>query len=200
MSTPGFLSFNVEQDEAFKRALDRAKAEVSDLRPALKSIAADFYRSQKAIFNLRGPGQFEPFKKSTAVQAVGKNGKPGKVKTLKESPYQKRKIKEFGFDYPLLKAGGTLEESVTSPSGRGAIYILEKQDVTIGTDVPYAKYHQSDKPRKKIPLRKFLFIGAEGWTDNKLSGRLPRWMNILNTYVLRSMGVSADNAKGPSNG
>lgn len=190
MSTPGFLSFDVEMDKAFAKGLERAQSAVADLRPAFKSIAADFYRSEKSIFMLKSAGQYPDFKNSPIKL------KSGKTYTPAESPYKVRKRKIHGFEYPLLKATGALEESVTSPNGKDAVYILDKQGVTIGSKVPYLGYHQSDEPRAKMPLRKILFIAPESGTANnpQLQGRLPRWLNIMNTYVLRSMGVDAKSA------
>lgn len=197
--TPGFMSFDVEMDKAFAAGLKRAQDQVEDLRPALKSIAADFYRSQKSIFMLSSAGGYPDFKVSPITT------KSGRTYTPTESPYKRRKKKMYGFEYPLLKASGKLEEAVTSPTGRGAIYRLEKQNVTLGADdsvIPYLKYHQSDEPRAKMPLRKVLFIAPEARnvSNSDLQGRLPRWLNILNTYVLRSMGATASEAKGPKNG
>lgn len=194
--TPGFMSFDPVMDKAFEAGLKRAQASVEDLRPALKSIAADFYKSEKSIFMLSSAGGYPDFKNSPITT------KSGRVYTPPESPYKARKKKMYGFVYPLMKATGALEASVTSPNGKGAVYRLEKQDVTIGSTIPYLDYHQSDEPRGKMPLRKILFIGPESGTATSpmLQGRLPRWLNILNTYVLRSMGATPQEARGPSNG
>lgn len=203
MRSPGFLSFDVQQDEAFAKGLERAMASVEDLRPALKSIGADFYRSQKSIFMLSGTGGYPDFKGPKVSETWKSPGRPDqRTRDGSKTAYQGFKLKHFGFDYPLLKATGDLQESVTSPNGRGSVYQLDKQGITIGTDISYGAFHQSDESRKKMPLRKFLFIGPESGTPkiSQLGGRLPRWLNILNTYVLRSMGVSAENAKGPKNG
>ncbi len=196
MKTPGFMSFDIEMDKAFAAGLKRAQDQVEDLRPALKSIAADFYRSQKSIFMLSSAGGYPDFKVSPITT------KSGRTYTPSESPYKARKKKMYGFEYPLIKATGRIEESVTSPTGAGAVFRMSKQDMEIGSNVPYLGYHQSDEPRGKMPLRKVLFIAPESRTANNpdLQGRLPRWLNILNTYVLRSMGATASEAKGPSNG
>jgi hypothetical protein len=190
VSTPGFLSFDVEMDKAFAEGLKKAQDLVEDLRPALKDIAADFYRSQKAIFKLSSAGGYPDFKISSITT------KSGRTYTPSESPYRARKKKMYGFDYPLMKATGNLERSVTSPNGKGSIYRLEKQSLEIGSSLSYLEYHQSDEPRQKMPLRKVLFIGPEARnvSDSDIQGRLPRWLKILNTYVLRSMGATSEEA------
>lgn len=192
MSTPGFLSFDVEMDKAFAAGLERAQSAVSDLRPAFKSIAADFYRSEKSIFKLKSAGGYPDFKISPVTLPSGRKYTP------KESAYKARKKRVYGFAYPLIKATGRIEKSLTSPRDTDSVYKLEKQDLEIGSSVPYLGYHQSDeKPRNKMPLRKVLFIAPESRSANsELQGRLPRWLNILNTYVLRSMGATSEEAKG----
>lgn len=175
---PGFISYSADNDKAFKSQLDRAFAVVDDLTEPFKLIAADFYRSEKAIFKLGGPGAYPDFKKSKYGKAI-------------YSPYKMRKFIKYGFAYPLLKATGALERSVTSGSDSNAILIIGKQVLAIGTSIPYGIYHQSDEARQKMPLRKFLFIGPESqFAVGDQAGRLSRWNNTINTFILRKMGVA----------
>lgn len=171
--------------------MDRAFQVTDDLSVPFQSIADDFYRSEKAIFELSGPGQYPDFKKSTT--ALYRKRKPRRqVASNDKSQYQIRKLKKYGFDYPLLKASGKLAASVTSGAASGSILIVGPTVLAIGTSIPYGIYHQSDEPRSKIPLRKFLFIGPESSfnVSSEQAGRLSRWNNILNTFILRQMGVS----------
>lgn len=188
----GFISYSVVNDKAFADQLDRAFAVVDDLTVPFQLIAADFYRSEDAIFQLGGPGQYPPFKGSSGKSTIGKNGKRRKYVATDRSAYQVRKLKKYGFDYPLLKASGELEASVTSPDAPGSLLIIGPHVLAIGTTLPYAIYPQSDEPRTTQPLRKFLFVGAESeWNVNSDQvGRLSRWNNIINTFILRQMGVS----------
>lgn len=199
VSVSKFISYNIENDKAYSRAIERAQASVQDLSPALKVIASDFYRSEKAIFKLRGPGQYDDFKPTSVRNSQG-------VMVKRPSAYKKLKERILGQAYPLLRFSGALEDSVTSPNAEGSVYKVDKQNLIIGTDVKdqkgvlYPKFHQgNDQSKSKgiMPLRKFLFIDGD---TVSLSGRSARWMNILNTYVLRSLGVSAANAKGPKRG
>lgn len=172
---PGFISYSELNDKAFNAQIDRAFEVTDDLTEPFKLIAADFYKSEKAIFNLSGPGAYPDFK----VDASG------------QSPYRSRKKKKYGFDYPLLKATGALERSVTSGNDGNSILIIDKQVLAIGTSLPYGIYHQSDETRQKMPLRKFLFIGPESqFNVGDTAGRLSRWNNIINTFILRKMGVA----------
>lgn len=161
----GFTSYSVDNDKKFRSALREAAKQSDDLRLPFTLIAADFYRSQRAIFQLSGPGQYPDL-----------------------SPeYKKRKQQRFGRIYPILKAHGYLEAAASVQRGPGNITEVGRQELTLGVDdssVPYAKYHQSDKPRAKMPLRKYLFIGPESsFATNEQKGRLERWMNILSGYI-----------------
>lgn len=209
----GFKSYVEVNDKSFNQTVERALRAVDDLTPVWKLIAKDFYRSEKAIFKLSGPGLYPPFTNSVGAEQkvkykVIQKGilgflKPRKIRTKKAyvsssmSPYQIRKKKRYGFDYPLLKASGKLEGSVTDPAASGAVLAYDKKFLFIGTSLPYGIYHQSDSPRKKIPLRKFLFIGPESsYANADQKGRLKRWSNTINNYVLRAMGAPIKDTTG----
>lgn len=161
-----FTSYIVDNDRLFQDALNRARAVTDDLRIPLTLISKDFYKSEKAIFQLGGPGKYKDLADST-----------------------KRQKEKAGFPiYPILKRKGRLAGSVTDPGHADAINrILNKTTLIIGTKVPYGVFHQSDKPRKKIPLRKFLFIGPEAprFATSDQMGRTERWLNIMNEFVLQ---------------
>lgn len=168
-----FTSYSVDNDGKFRAALERAKGLVSDLRTPLTLIAQDFFKSQKAIWMLSGPGQYPDLS--------------ARYKVLKQ--------KKYGFMYPILEATGALKRSMTNPKDPNAISeIINKDTLIVGTRVPYAKFHQSDEPRKTLPLRKFLFIGPEAprFATSEQMGRLYRWNNILNAYVLGVMGAPVE--------
>lgn len=60
--------------------------------------------------------------------------------------------------YSILRDTAVLFGSIQPSSG--------PTEAEAGTDVPYAVYHVSKKPRTKIPLRDFLAIDFEGYTDS----------------------------------
>lgn len=194
----GFISYKVINDAQFSASVKRARETVNDLRPAFKLIANDFYLSQKAIFNLKSAGGYPDFKgkkigqlRKAPLQFASRGREPIPSSFDGYTPYQYYKERETGFSrgYPLLKRTGRLERATTTPNSPDSILVAGKYSLEIGTDLPYANFHQSGGP--KIPMRKFLFIGTESQFkgDEGLSGRLPRWNNILNNFVLRSMGA-----------
>ena len=152
---PPAVSFAVENDIIFKRALDDSLSKVSDLRFAFGEIARDFFKSNIAVFTLRNGGQYPPL-----------------------SPeYQARKDRVFGRK-PILVASGRLKNSLTGAPNSDSIVRIGKSSLIMGTKVPYGIYHQSDKPRSKIPQRKFLFID---------DARRDRWIRIINDEVERKL-------------
>lgn len=176
MASESFTSYSVDNDKKFARALKHAGENVSNLTTPLNLIRNDFYKSQKAIFMLSGPGKYPDLQPET------------------------KKKKEFyiGSAYPILRFSGQLEKSVTDKNDMNAVNdILGKKTLLLGTLVEYGVYHQSDKPRRKapnragpwIPQRKFFFIGPEApsvATDEQM-GRLKRWMAIMADYVTKAI-------------
>lgn len=163
-----FTSYSVDNDRIFSRALARVRATTNDLTIPLTLISKDFYRSERAIFQLASEGKYPDLKQAT--------------KNYKQL--------NFGFIYPILKRTGRLAKSLTDATAGEAINVISnKKSLVIGTRVPYGIYHQSDKPRLKIPLRKFLFIGPEApsFANDDQMGRLERWANTMNDYVLQKI-------------
>ena len=180
MANKIWTSYSIENDREFARVLARAQKEVIDLSIPLNLIRRDFHRSQKAIFQLKGPGGYPDFSSQKSIES------------------KERKLVKIGRSkgdiYPLLFLTGRLAKSTTDPNSRDAISVVRnKKDLFIGTKVPYAVYHQSDFETagigRKIPQRKFLFIGPEAQREavGATAGRLSRWKNILQKHVQNAM-------------
>lgn len=158
-----FTSYSVDNDKRFRNALQTASLSVQDFRIPFGQILRDFYRSEQAIFKLKGPGQYPEISEK----------------------YGKIKLKKKGFKYPLLVFSGRLAASVLGPSNPGSVAVVTRLSLIIGTTVPYGIYHQSDKPRSRLPLRKFLFIGPEAkrFATSDQMGRLERWVGYIHDHV-----------------
>lgn len=169
-----FTSYSVDNDNRFRNALKEASETVTDFRIPFGLILRDFYKSQQAIFSLKGPGKYPPFKGP-------KDPNTGLTR------YQAAKIKAVGFDYPLLVRTGALAASLLGPNNKGSISQTTKLSLTFGTSIKYGIYHQSDAARNKIPLRKFLFIGPEApsFATSEQQGRLERWLGYIEDHVSR---------------
>ena len=184
------ISFIPENDEAFRGGLQRLAQATSDFRIPFGLIGKDWYRSNKIIFGLKSAGLYHPLGGFNYNEKVGDKTK-GQIA-------EERKKKEVGFIYPILKRKGGLAASMLSPTASGAEYFVGRQTLVMGTNVPYGKFHQSDKePRTKLPQRKFVFISggpAERSKDSRIAGRRERWLNIMNDYVSQIIG-SYNNGK-----
>ncbi|MCP3684539.1 MAG: hypothetical protein GY861_17880 [bacterium] len=166
------ISFITENDKEFTTVLDNAAEKISDFRIPFGLIANHFYKGNKKIFSLKGPGLYEDLSPN----------------------YKKAKEKEVGFIYPILKRKGRLERSLSGKNANEAEFFAGRQTLVMGTKVPYAIYHQSDKPRNKLPQRKMIFIDggpAERSKDALVSGRIEAWTNIVNDYVAQVLSGSA---------
>lgn len=178
------FDFAVENSEAFEKAIERLGKATSDFRIPFTLIASDFYRSQRKLFTLQSEGLYNPLGGFNYNQpsGFGNQTKRERAETLKE--------KRTGHAWNPILYGetGDLRDSTLKRNHRYSIFNLGKQELLIGTSVPYGKFHQSGQPRKKMPYRKFIFIDggpADTSRDASISGRRDRWLNILNDHVLQ---------------
>lgn len=157
-------NFDLKNQEILRKKLEALHKATSDFRIPFKLISADFYRSQKQIFALKNRGLYPDLADST----------------------KKQKQSKLGFVYPIL-VGATrrLSQSTLTNAHPDSIYDLGKQHLVIGTKTPYGKYHQSDLPRTRIPLRKFIFIsgGPEDKAKDAGIGRIGRWSRIIEEHI-----------------
>ena len=163
----GFKSYDTRADKEVRQLLKRMAKVTNDLTPFLVTIAEELRQSRKAIFKLTSRGAYPELSEK----------------------YKIRKQKDVGFAYPILKRTGRLEKSITESGGENIAEIRNKKSLFFGTQVDYGKYHQSDEPRKKIPLRKFLFIGSDE-TRSGLSRGLQRVMKAGNISIFRELGMT----------
>lgn len=155
-------SYVVKNDKVVAKAIRDAFKRVGDLTIPLIQISQDFYRSEAAIFTLKGPGQYPDLKPKTKIQ----------------------KTRLLGSPYPILKFSGRLQRSMTNPKDPEAInQIINKNTLIIGTRVPYGVFQQEGT--KHLPERKFLFIGPEAprFANSDQAGRVTRWLRFIKSHV-----------------
>lgn len=174
------ISYSADNDKRFRQALERARNVTDDLRIPLGLIAKDFYKSQAAIWKLKSPGQYPDLAESTKKDRE-RRGQPL---------------------YPILRRTGALETAASIQGGLGNVTrLIGKSQMHLGVEgsvIPYAIYHQSNRARSKIPLRKFIFIGPEApqFATSEQVGRLQRWLGILNGYIAQKMEQQGFQLKG----
>lgn len=188
------VDFKVESKE-MEVALKDAVKKIGDLRPALIQIAREFYKANKAIFWLKGPGKYTDFVGPKIANTWKDPGRPEKrIRNGNYTAYQWHKEKKTGLakGYPLLKFSGTLEKSITNSSDPNTVNIVTKKSVVVGTKVPYGVHHQYGAPKNNLPMRQFLFIDPSTtvWASSKIfSRRNQAWLEAIESYVGRVLGV-----------
>lgn len=124
------IEVKVEGDEELKRAFDLMLSRVTDWRPFWPDFAAVFYVSEQARFASEGFGAWPPLSDG--------------YRRWKEKHYPGQKI---------LSLSGALRESLTSKSGASAVYEEAAMELTMGTTIHYAKYHQYGAPSRNLRPR-----------------------------------------------
>lgn len=187
--------YSAEFDSFIKTALEQ----INDLRPAFIQIGREFYKANKAIFKLKGPGQYADFTGPRIAQTWKNPGRPDKrVRDGNLTAYQHAKQKATGLPkgYPLLKFSGELEGSLTDETNSKTVNVVTKNSIEIGTTVSYAAFHQFGT--KKMPMRQILFIDPSTtvWAGSPVfSRRNKAWKMAIERYVLRSLGIKITEAE-----
>lgn len=185
------ISFIPENDEAFRKALEKLGEQVDDFRIPFQLIGNHWYKGNRKIFALKSAGLYPDLGGLNPNDKVKLKGR----EVTKRVAAKFMKQREVGFVYPLLKRSGKLEKSLVSKGGTGAVFFAGRKTMLMGTNVDYAKFHQSDGPRSVLPQRKVIFISggpAEKAKDSVVSGRLEAWTNIITDYVNQVIGGSAN--------
>lgn len=162
------IQFAFDPNSELQKKMDEIYKATGDLTIPLKLIAREWFKGNKSMFALRGPGRFADLSKK----------------------YKKKKLREYGFVYPILMASGRLMASITDPPGDESINRIEadKATLTLGTKVPYGVYHQSNLPRTIMPYRPFLLVGVEQIAPQDIkNNRVKAWMTTLDTYFQQVM-------------
>ena len=123
------------------RGIARFAEGVTDYRPIWPVIEDDFYAMEKDQFRSEGAEGGERWQELSAEYAEWKEAHyPGK---------------------PILERTGDLKASLTSGSDPNAVKVEKRKELTLGSKVPYAIYHQSPKPRKVLPRRPEIMLNEQ---------------------------------------
>ena len=153
-------------DELFGK-IEAARLKMKDLRPLWESFISDFYKDEKRIFKLQGPGRYKDL----------------------SSGYKRAKLRLHGFLYPILFATGALAASLTKRNARGSVAVATPQTMILGTRIAYAVYHHSTAPRTKMPRRPL-------WDEDPKGARAKRWNRIADKYFEKAIQGAFDGKGG----
>lgn len=172
----------------FQKRVQSAVKAVGDLSPAFNSIANDWLKNNRQIFRLKSKGQYKDLSTKPFFAYWERTAR---FRKFYEGGYKQMKKEKYGFAYPILKATGKLEKSLTDRNDPNCIVVLDSKSLIMGTNVEYGIYHQSARPRTKIPYRPFI-INKEGVSTptgkiDTWGKQSARWLRIIETYVSRQI-------------
>lgn len=171
--------YTIDQRQ-FERKLSFAFKVVDDLRIPFGLIAKDYFKDNRRIFALKGPGQYQDLGGLSPRSRVRFKG----IEVSRRTKAKFQKKQEVGFIYPLLFRRGRLASSLLNPNDTEAIVNIQKKGMELGTDVPYAKHlHYGTK---FMPARKVVFISEKGSPIKSGMGdsRSARWGSIISKFVI----------------
>lgn len=132
------ITLEIDGRAQFDRVFRRIDFHLTDLRPAWETVRDVFWEIEQDQF-----------------QSEGAAGASGKWKPLSKK-YEAQKINKYG-TFALLAgvliASEALYKSLTRQTG-DTVLDIQKDSITIGTKLPYAKYHQRGGGR--LPQRKII--------------------------------------------
>lgn len=162
------MKVEVDPQAKLRTAIRKAAREGGDLTVPLTLIGQQWFKSNRAIFALKGPGKYPDLTER----------------------YKKFKERHLGSAYPILKLTGRLEGSITDPSdGDAVMQIINNSDLLLGTTVPYANFHQNPGESSPLPRRPMVLFGNEQVAPGALSRRVKQWEETLLNWVAGKVGA-----------
>jgi hypothetical protein len=166
------MQVEVDPFGRLRATLKEASDKLGDLTVPLTLIAQSWFKSNKAIFALAGPGKYVDL----------------------TDLYKKQKTKALGSPYPILKYTGRLEKSLTDPTNPAAISeIVNKNSLIVGTRVqsksgaPYASFLHFGTSR--MAARPVVLFGNEQVAPGALEARVEGWRRILLDWAASQVGA-----------
>lgn len=158
-------------DEELRKKFNLAYDSVSDLRPVLTLIRESWFKGNRAIFALKGPGKFADL----------------------TAKYKKRKQLQLGFVYPILKRRGlastdSLESALTVPDSKHSIArIIGKFSLYVGVNESNDIFRYLYEGTSKMKARPYIFVGAEQTmpSNYELNNRAKAWNKLIVDYVMQ---------------
>lgn len=173
----GEMRFEVEVDpgQQMRDAIKEAIAQVGNLTIPYKMIAQSWFKSNKAIFSVKGKGKYDDL----------------------TANYKKEKEKAVGFVYPILRRSGALEESITNPtSSKSVNKIINGKILLLGTSIEYGPPHQSGAPSINLPKRPFVLLGPEQVAPSGINKRHLAWMQLIKDHCIQQTLKAGVGSKG----
>lgn len=137
------ISIDMVGERALESIFDNIQHIPDDFRPAWERMATDFWMQNMQTFSQEGPG-WRPLS--------------AKYKAWKDEHYPGQ---------PILVRTGMLRLSLTTSSAPDSIFDVRPHEMTLGTSVKYAMYHQTGN------LKTVTFRKSDGSETVKPPGTFP---------------------------
>lgn len=128
------ITGHLEGEEVIQRKLEGLEERLSDMTPAWPAVLAVFRGIMKQAFATEGASTGSPWPQ------------------LKPSTVKQREREGFPGRHPILARTHTLERALTSEGGASVVVRMPRY-FAVAVDLDYFKYHQSKRPRTKLPRR-----------------------------------------------
>lgn len=152
------------QDKKFKKALE----DIKDLRIPLELIRESWFRGNRSIFAIGGPGKWADLS-------------PG---------YKKAKLKKKGFVYPILLRDGHLRNALTVPGDPESISTLVgKKSLDLGVNPDNDVFRFLHFGTSKMKPRPYILLGAEQTAPSELNKRVEIWQKLIQDFVIQKSQV-----------
>lgn len=139
-------------DNILARDILRIKDRAMDMRPAFEVIHEDFKKVEDWQFSTQGgTHRWKPLAPSTVAYKAA-----------------------AGLDPRILHATLRLRKSLTE-DGEDHVHMMTHDELVMGSKVPYGIYHQSRRPRKRLPRRPPVDLSE---TAKR------RWVKVLQRYLM----------------
>ena len=155
------IRFEIANEVQFSRAFETAGEQLKDLSKPFGLMADDFYQTMVNVFEAEGA-----FEERTKWQDLS----PAYAR-WKERHYPGRKI---------LELTGRMKDSLINRSMSDSVLEITPSEMSVGTRVPYAIFHQTGTP--KMPMRKIIELTEA----QKL-----RWVHIAHRFLFDTMNEAA---------
>lgn len=163
------ITLEIDGKAEFDRVFKRLDATFADLTPVWEVVRDEFWAIESDQF-----------------QSGGAAGASGKWKPLSKK-YEAQKINKYGTFALLagtLRATEALYKSLTRKTGDSVVEI-QKDSITIGTKLPYAKHHQRGGGR--LPQRKII-----DFSETQKTGMMKKVQKKM-VELLRKDKIPVDN-------
>lgn len=163
------VKVQADPKKELRKTLKEAQKKLADLTIPLTLIAQSWFKSNRAIFTLKGPGKYVDFRSMA---------------------YRMWKRNHLGSEYPMMKLTGRIEKSITDPQASESInLILNKKHLVLGTSVPYANIHAQGAPSINLAKRPVVLFGNESVAPNELNTRVESWKMMMLKYCADVTGA-----------